>query len=576
MGPCATPQQFEGLVNDQLEESERATIAAHLEHCAACQQALERLTGETNRQAVPAPDGSPTEAQLESLGSLEDRGPLREAAGDAARTVDGGADDDLLELLVQWDEHYRRGEELPPGWPALTDPTRQDALQRGIERRKRLYALMDQTRGGPRPGPASRAYPAIAGFRILREIGRGGMGVVYEAEQEVLSRRVALKVLPAHALVHSRQVHRFEREAKAAARLHHTNIVPVFGFGQQDGHHYYVMQYIEGSGLDLVLGEMRRRHEAGPGPAVTARIVPSPGQPGPRGADRVEDPGHPRTASAELADSLASGRFGEPGPPPPDHDGVAPAPAPAPAPQPDPEAVPTAVLPPARLAAAMGPPEASAPALPGSAPLSSHSEFNRPYFRSEASALYQATLGRTEAKLGPDHPYTLECRSGLALVYDEHLGRRAAAERLFRDVLARRHKTVKPGSPLLAYDLAQLGRNLLEQGRGSEAEPPLRQCLAIREQATPDEWWRYDAMSLLGGSLLAQGRYAQAEPLVVVGYEKTKAREDRIAVPERRYLLQAAERVIRLYESWGRPDQATTWKAKLGVPDLPADVFARP
>ena len=84
------------------------------------------------------------------------------------------------------------------------------------------------------------------------------MGVVYEAEQESLGRRVALKVLSAGSLVDPRQVRRFEREAKAAARLHHTNIVPVFGVGRQDGHHYFVMQFIAGVGLDVVLDDLRR------------------------------------------------------------------------------------------------------------------------------------------------------------------------------------------------------------------------------------------------------------------------------------------------------------------------------
>ncbi len=98
----------------------------------------------------------------------------------------------------------------------------------------------------------------LGDYRILREIGRGGMGVVYEAEQESLGRRVALKVLSAGSLLDPKQVRRFEREAKAAARLHHTNIVPVFGVGRQDGHHYFVMQFIAGVGLDVVLDDLRR------------------------------------------------------------------------------------------------------------------------------------------------------------------------------------------------------------------------------------------------------------------------------------------------------------------------------
>ena len=88
------------------------------------------------------------------------------------------------------------------------------------------------------------------------------MGVVYEAEQESLGRRVALKVLSAGSLLDPKQVRRFEREAKAAARLHHTNIVPVFGVGRQDGHHYFVMQFIAGLGLDVVLDDLRRLRRA--------------------------------------------------------------------------------------------------------------------------------------------------------------------------------------------------------------------------------------------------------------------------------------------------------------------------
>jgi eukaryotic-like serine/threonine-protein kinase len=117
----------------------------------------------------------------------------------------------------------------------------------------------------------------LGDYRILREIGRGGMGVVYEAEQESLGRRVALKVLSTGSLLDPKQVRRFEREAKAAARLHHTNIVPVFGVGQQDGHHYFVMQLIAGLGLDVVLDDLRRlrRAKLGAGPTVEPDPVAS-------------------------------------------------------------------------------------------------------------------------------------------------------------------------------------------------------------------------------------------------------------------------------------------------------------
>src|SRR5262249_5052796 len=95
------------------------------------------------------------------------------------------------------------------------------------------------------------------------EVGRGGMGVVYEAVQQSLGRHVALKVLPAHSLLDPKKLARFKREAQAAASLHHTNIVPIFGVGEQDGLHHYVMQFIEGQGLDRVLAEWRQDASAG-------------------------------------------------------------------------------------------------------------------------------------------------------------------------------------------------------------------------------------------------------------------------------------------------------------------------
>ena len=115
----------------------------------------------------------------------------------------------------------------------------------------------------------------LGDYRILREIGRGGMGVVYEAEQVLgLGRHVALKVLPAHSLLDPQRLQRFEREAKAAARLHHTNIVPIYGVGEQAGLHYFVMQFIAGQSLEQVLHALRQQQTSSglPGPSRAAGL----------------------------------------------------------------------------------------------------------------------------------------------------------------------------------------------------------------------------------------------------------------------------------------------------------------
>jgi WD40 repeat protein/serine/threonine protein kinase len=134
-------------------------------------------------------------------------------------------------------------------------------------------------------------------FRILREIGRGGMGLVFEAEQVSLGRRVALKVLPHRAFKHDSQIRRFEREAKAAARLHHANIVPVFGVGCHNGNHYYVMQFIPGTGLDRVLEKLKAIRE-------TAGATAS-------GPDRKPgtETGEEELSASEIARRLIAGTF---------------------------------------------------------------------------------------------------------------------------------------------------------------------------------------------------------------------------------------------------------------------------
>src|SRR5262245_28774865 len=149
-----------------------------------------------------------------------------------------------------------------------------ETLRRGVETLLRLHAAPHQFLEVPAPEQLAAAAPPLkhlGDYQILREVGRGGMGVVYEAQQLSLGRHVAIKVLPGQALLDPRHLARFQREARAAARLHHTNIVPVFGVGEQDGLHYYVMQFIHGPGLDAVLDELRRLRQPG------GKQAPAPG-----------------------------------------------------------------------------------------------------------------------------------------------------------------------------------------------------------------------------------------------------------------------------------------------------------
>ncbi|MEM7476907.1 MAG: serine/threonine-protein kinase, partial [Planctomycetota bacterium] len=102
---------------------------------------------------------------------------------------------------------------------------------------------------------------SLGEFEIVREIGRGGMGTVFLAADRVLDRRVALKVLTLDKQNADARIERFRREAKLASRLHHTNIVPVFGVGQQENHFYYAMQFIDGVDLRRILSHLSSQEE---------------------------------------------------------------------------------------------------------------------------------------------------------------------------------------------------------------------------------------------------------------------------------------------------------------------------
>jgi serine/threonine protein kinase/Tfp pilus assembly protein PilF len=152
--------------------------------------------------------------------------------------------------------------------------------------------------GTPDDGPTAKR---LGDFDLLREIGRGGMGVVYEARQISLKRRVALKVLPPALGMSAQAKQRFEREAQAAAKLHHTNIVPVHAIGEHEGHHFYAMDLIEGQSLDHVLRDMV---DEGSNPLVETAVTQTTTELRPQRAERSSQD----QATTSLSDTSAGGR----------------------------------------------------------------------------------------------------------------------------------------------------------------------------------------------------------------------------------------------------------------------------
>jgi WD40 repeat protein len=192
--------------------------------------------------------------------------------------LEAGQSADLDAIATEHPEHVERLRKLLPTLQAMAELGHLDA------------ALSDHLpESDRRPEPTQRV---LGDFRIIREVGRGGMGVVYEAEQASLGRHVALKVLPFAAVLDQRPLARFKKEAHAAAQLHHTNIVPVFSVGCERGVHYYAMQFVEGETLAQVIGDLRG-------------LEGIEGIEGDASVDAVQ-PG------LRLADNLASGRFAPP------------------------------------------------------------------------------------------------------------------------------------------------------------------------------------------------------------------------------------------------------------------------
>ncbi len=230
------------------------------------------------------------------------RDPLDVVAEEFAARHRQGEHPSVAEYVQRYPELAEQLQELLPAVAAM-------------ERLRRHKETMLAASSGNGLGERLPVRQRLGDCRIVREIGRGGMGVVYEAIQESLDRRVALKVLPPGMVASARAKQRFEREARTAARLHHTNIVPVFGVGQEEGIAYYVMQYIEGRSLAELIGgwratttgrsSTRPRTARPPAFSETEPFGPQPA-PGPKGPSDVASPGGPEAGGpAALGPALA-------------------------------------------------------------------------------------------------------------------------------------------------------------------------------------------------------------------------------------------------------------------------------
>jgi serine/threonine protein kinase len=170
----------------------------------------------------------------------------------AKRLTSASQSDPVLDdLLADFANRLEAGEAVVGSAYISEHPERADELRRllpAIEALADLERVTGADKVAPGPG-LERMLGALGDFRLVREVGRGGMGVVYEAEQISLNRRVALKVLPFAAALDAKQLQRFKNEAQAAAHLHHQNIVPVYAIGCERAVHFYAMQFIDGQTL---------------------------------------------------------------------------------------------------------------------------------------------------------------------------------------------------------------------------------------------------------------------------------------------------------------------------------------
>jgi len=191
----------------------------------------------------------------------------------------------LDEIAEEFLSRQRQGQDLSVDEYVAKHPALEKDIRQLLATLMRLEAVRPEGSGHVARivcGPEGRPLTQLGEYRILREIGRGGMGVVFQAEQEKLERIVALKILPSANEIDPRQLARFQLEARAAALLKHEHIVQVFDLGEDAGLNYFTMQYVDGPGLNEVLDEVRILRSTG-----TQKLAAHPSDAGSEGSSSV-------------------------------------------------------------------------------------------------------------------------------------------------------------------------------------------------------------------------------------------------------------------------------------------------
>ena len=177
--------------------------------------------------------------------SEEDRHPVEVIAEEYSTRLRAGEKPTIEEYVLRYPEHAELLRTILPSIALMERVSNDDSAQ---PKSSASHLVSTIAKGQP---------SSLGDYEIVREIGRGGMGVVYEAIQRSLNRHVALKVISGLISGNAKHNARFRREAEAAASLHHTNIVPIYGIGEDHGLQYYAMQLIDGVTLHDVIECLR-------------------------------------------------------------------------------------------------------------------------------------------------------------------------------------------------------------------------------------------------------------------------------------------------------------------------------